>query len=154
MAPRYRPQPIATRASPEATDNGTRHPATERGGTQGVPPPMDTYALEDQVANRRRKRRRVLLAILLSASLATLGAGAMSLAVFTDSDATGGSWTAGTIILGVGPAPVFTAANIFPGDSGSQTVTVSNTGTGQLRYAMTTTTTDSGAGLDSQAPAL
>jgi hypothetical protein len=74
----------------------------------------------------------------------------MSLAVFTDSDATGGSWTAGTIVLGVGPAPVFTAANIFPGDTGSQTVTVTNSGTGQLRYAMTTATTDSGAGLDSK----
>jgi hypothetical protein len=111
---------------------------------------MDSNALDDQVMNRRRKRRRALVAILLASSLATLGAGAMSLAVFTDSDATGGSWTAGTIILGVSPAPVFTAANIMPGDSGSQTVTLANTGTGQLRYALTTSTTDSGAGLDSK----
>ena len=37
----------------------------------------------DRAANRRRKRRRALVAILLSASLATFGAGAMSLAVFT-----------------------------------------------------------------------
>ena len=111
---------------------------------------MDTYDLEDQVATRRRKRRRALIAILLSSSLATLGAGAMSLAVFTDSDAVGGSWTAGTIILGVTPSPVFTATGIMPGDSGSQTLTLVNTGTGQLRYALTTATTDSGAGLDSK----
>jgi hypothetical protein len=111
---------------------------------------MEPNTLEDPGANRRRKRRRVLLAILLSSSLATLGAGVMSLAVFTDSDATGGSWSAGTIILGVSPAPVFTALNIFPGDSGSQTVTLANTGSGQLRYAMTTATTDSGAGLNSK----
>ncbi len=111
---------------------------------------MDSYEYEDQVANRRKKRRRALIAILLSSSFATLGAGAMSLAVFTDSDATGGSWTAGTIILGVTPAPVFTAANIMPGDSGSQTLALANTGTGQLRYAMTTATTDSGAGLNSK----
>jgi hypothetical protein len=111
---------------------------------------MDTYEYEDQVANRRKKRRRALIAILLSSSLATLGAGAMSLAVFTDSDATGGSWTAGTIILGVTPSPVFTATDIMPGDSGSQTLTLANTGTGQLRYAMSTATTDSGAGLDSK----
>ena len=111
---------------------------------------MEPITHEDQVANRRKKRRRALLAILLSSSLATLGAGAMSLAVFTDSDATGGSWSAGTIVLGVSPAPVFTATNIFPGDTGSQTVTVANTGTGQLRYAMTTATTDSGAGLDAK----
>ncbi len=111
---------------------------------------MDNYEYEDQVASRRKKRRRALIAILLSSSLATLGAGAMSLAVFTDTDATGGSWTAGTIILGVTPAPVFTANNIMPGDTGSQTLTLANTGTGQLRYAMSTATTDSGAGLNSK----
>jgi hypothetical protein len=111
---------------------------------------MDAYAHEDQVASRRRKRRRGLVAILLASSLATLGAGAMSLAVFTDSDAVGGGWTAGTIILGVTPSTAFTATNIFPGDSGSQTITLANTGTGQLRYAMSTTTTDSGAGLNSK----
>jgi hypothetical protein len=111
---------------------------------------MDTSAYEDQVANRRKKRRRALLAILLSSSLATLGAGAMSLAVFTDSDASGGSWTAGTIILGVSPATAFNATNVMPGDTGSQTITLANTGTGQLRYAMSTATTDSGAGLNSK----
>jgi camelysin-like metallo-endopeptidase len=111
---------------------------------------MDRYELADQAAHRRKKRRRALVAILLASSLATLGAGAMSLAVFTDTDATGGSWTAGTIILGVTPAPVFTATNVMPGDSGSQTLTLANTGTGQLRYAMSTATTDSGAGLNSK----
>src|SRR5262245_33865002 len=114
---------------PDVVGLGPRAPFTS---PRGVAPPMETPALEDQAATRRTKRRRALLAILLSSSLATLGAGAMSLAVFTDSDATGGSWSAGTIVLGVGPSPVFTASNIFPGDSGSQTVTVSNSGTGQL----------------------
>ena len=103
-------------------------------------------------AARRQKRRRALLAILLGSSLATLGAGAMSLAVFTDSDATGGSWSAGTIILGVIPAPVFTATNIFPGDTGSQTVDVANTGSGELRYAMTSPPTTATARPGQQAP--
>ena len=77
----------------------------------------------------------------------------MSLAVFTDSDATGGSWTAGTIVLGVSPAPVFTATNIFPGDTGSQTLTVANNGTGELRYAMTTRHDRQRRGPRRQAPA-
>jgi hypothetical protein len=97
---------------------------------------MDTTELDEQVAPRRNKRRRALLAILLSSSLATLGAGAMSLAVFSDSQAAGGSWSTGTIILGVNPAVVFNPTAIMPGDFGSQAVTVANTGTGDLRYAM------------------
>jgi hypothetical protein len=103
---------------------------------------MDTYALDDQGTARRGKRRRALLAILLASSLATLGAGAMSLAVFTDSKASTGSWTSGTVILGVAPATAFTATGIMPGETGSQTITVSNTGTGALRYALSTTATN------------
>ena len=105
----------------------------------------------DQTTSRRRTRRRALVAMLLASSLATVGAGAMSLAVFTDSKASAGSWTAGTVILGVAPATTFTAAGIMPGDSGSQVVTVSNTGTGALRYAMTNATTNlDGKGLATQ----
>jgi hypothetical protein len=105
---------------------------------------MDTLATNDLADTRRRnKRRRALLAILLASSVATLGAGAMSLAVFTDSEASTGSWSAGTIILGVTPATSFTANGIMPGDSGSQTITVANTGTGDMRYALSTSATNS-----------
>jgi len=100
---------------------------------------MDTYALEDKIQARRGKRRRALLAILLSSSLATLGAGALSLAVFTDSAATDGSWTTGTIILGVQPDTGFTVNNVMPGDDGTQDITVENNGSARLRYAMTST---------------
>jgi len=102
---------------------------------------VDKLAL-DQTTSRRRTRRRALVAMLLASSLATVGAGAMSLAVFTDSKATSGSWTAGTVILGVSPATAFTATGILPGDTDSQTIAVSNTGTGVLRYAMTTSSTN------------
>ena len=103
---------------------------------------MDLYGLDDKLANRRMKRRRALIALLLSSSLATLGAGVMSLAVFTDSKASSGTWTSGTVVLGVAPATSFTASGIMPGDSGSQTITVSNTGTGALRYAVSTSATN------------
>ena len=97
----------------------------------------------DTTAARRRNRRRALAALLMASAIATVGAGAMSLAVFTDTQAASGSWTAGTIKLGtISPSTVFTATNILPGDGGSQTVTVSNTGTGQLRYAMSSVSTN------------
>ena len=98
---------------------------------------MDQLDL-DKTLQRRRKRRRALVAILLGASLATLGAGAMSLAVFSDSQASSGAWTTGTIVLGVTPSTAFSATNILPGDTGSQTIAVSNSGTGALRYAIST----------------
>ncbi|MEI7743764.1 MAG: TasA family protein [Chloroflexota bacterium] len=105
----------------------------------------------DDTTNRRNKRRRALLAILLGSSIATLGAGTLSLAVFTDSRAATGSWTTGTVILGVSPATAFTATGILPGDSGSQTITVSNTGTGALRYAVSSAATNAdGKGLATQ----
>lgn len=96
----------------------------------------------DPTPARRSKRRRALVLLLLSASLATLGAGAVSLAVFTDSQAATGSWSAGSVVLDVNPSVAFTASDIMPGDVGSQTLAVSNTGTGDLRYAMTSSATN------------
>lgn len=113
---------------------------------------MDTTKqLDDTIAPRRSKRRRGLLAILLASSITTLGAGAMSLATFTDASTSGGSWTTGTIILGVSPATAFTATGIMPGDSGSKDVSVANNGTGNLRYALTSASTNTdGKGLAAQ----
>ena len=92
---------------------------------------------------RRGSRHRNLLAVLLVGStIAMVGAGAMSLAQFTDTQTSSGSWTTGTIILGVVPTTVFSATNMLPGASGLQTVTVSNTGTGDLRYAMSSSSTN------------
>jgi hypothetical protein len=90
----------------------------------------------DPAASRRKKRRRALLAVLLSASILTLGSGAFSLAVFSDSDSATGSWTTGEIILDVTPDTTFSVPGIFPGDDGVQDITVTNDGTGDLRYQM------------------
>jgi hypothetical protein len=103
---------------------------------------MDNHALDGMIVSRAAKGRRAMLAVVLGSSLAMLGAGAMSLAVFTDSDAAGSTWTTGTIILGVSPTTVFTPGVVMPGDSGQQTVTVANTGTGALRYAMSSSATN------------
>lgn len=105
---------------------------------------MDDNATTDVERNRRR-RRRGLIVLLLCLSVASLGAGAFSLAIFTDSDATSGTFTAGTIDIATNPATLFTVANLMPGDSGSATLTVNNNGTGQLRYAMTSASTNADA---------
>lgn len=95
-----------------------------------------------RVRSRRARFRLALLALTATSALAMIGAGAASLAVFTDSKASGGTWTAGTIILGVSPTTAFTATGIMPGATGNQTITVSNTGTGALRYALSSTSTN------------
>jgi hypothetical protein len=110
---------------------------------------MDQLAY-DRTSARRRKRRRALVAILLSASVATLGAGAMSLAVFTDTEAVDGDWSTGTIILGVDAGVSFTADDILPGDDGTKHIVVENNGTGDLRYSLSTSATDDGSALADQ----
>jgi predicted ribosomally synthesized peptide with SipW-like signal peptide len=87
---------------------------------------------------RRRRRRRGLLALLLTLSIGTLGAGLFSLAYFTDSDTSTGSFSSGTIILNLSTATVFNVSGMFPGDVQNATLTLTNAGTGQLRYSMTT----------------
>lgn len=91
-----------------------------------------------------------MAALLLGSTVATAGAASSSLAYFTSSDSNGGSWSSGTIVLGVTPATTWTATNILPGDTGSQTITVANTGTGQLRYTMGTQLSKETNGLSSQ----
>jgi spore coat-associated protein N len=110
---------------------------------------VDKLAYEH--APNRLRRRRMLVAMLLGSSLATVGAGAMSLAVFTDSKASTGAWTTGSITLGVSPTAAFTVAGVMPGDSGTQIVGVTNSGTSQLRYALTSSSTNTDAkGLGAQ----
>ncbi len=99
---------------------------------------MDQHS-SDQAPQRRHRRRRLLAALLLGSTVATVGAGASSLAYFTDnSQSSSGQWSSGTIILGVTPTTTWGALNMFPGDTGRQTIHVANTGTGDLRYAMNT----------------
>jgi hypothetical protein len=96
----------------------------------------------DPATSRRTKRRRALLAVLLGASILMLGSGAFSLARFTDTADATGTWTAGTIILGVSPATTFSVDDILPGDSADYDLAVDNDGTGDLRYAMTSSSVD------------
>jgi hypothetical protein len=109
-------------------------------------PAQDPIYDEQDVASRRR--RRGLIALLLAFSLATVGAGLFSLAVFTDSDTVAGTWTAGTVAIDATTpgTEIWEVDSVMPGDSGSQTVNVENTGTAELRYSMTTSESGTLAG--------
>jgi len=103
---------------------------------------------------RRTRRRRGLIAMLLTLSLGTLGAGMFSLAYFTDTDTTDGSFTTGTIKLDVSPTTaLFAVTGMLPGDTSNSTLALTNNGSGQLRYSMTTAVT-SGATLAGQLDAV
>ena len=90
----------------------------------------------------KRQTKWILVALMAIGGLAAL-LGAASQAIFTDTDAVGGNaFTTGTVILNVAPGSAlvtFTAPAMVPGDSdpvtGGNTLTVSNDGTAELRYA-------------------
>jgi predicted ribosomally synthesized peptide with SipW-like signal peptide len=86
-----------------------------------------------------RHRRRGLLALLVAGTALISASGAtMSLALFTDSaSANGNAFTTGTIHIGIVPAAtILSAPAMMPGDTVNGSVVVSNTGTAQLRYAI------------------
>ena len=102
---------------------------------------VETQVITTQV-ERRRKRRRGIVALLAALSLLTIGAGSISLAQFTDSTTSTWSFTAGTIDISTNPAVFTSVSAMMPGDTATQALTVTNGGTGDLRYAMTTVATN------------
>jgi hypothetical protein len=106
---------------------------------------MDSSTETPQPEARRGRRRSGLIALLLALSLGTIGAGVFSLAIFTDTDTATGAFTTGTVDIATTPTALFTVSGMLPGDSGSATLTVANNGTGQLRYAMTSVSTNADA---------
>lgn len=98
---------------------------------------MDQTIIERQI-ERRRKRRRGMIALLSALAALTLGAGSFSLAQFTDTDTSTWSFTAGSIDIDAEATVGAAVTGMMPGDSVTQDLVVSNLGTEQLRYAMTT----------------
>ena len=94
--------------------------------------------------DRQIRRRALLVGLMASLALLSAGAGAYTLALFTDVQTAGSnSFSTGTIDISSTPASAFVASsNMMPGDSVDATLTISNAGTGQLRYAMTASATN------------
>jgi len=94
--------------------------------------------------------RKILTSLIIVAVLAaSITAGAM--AVFTDQQTNPDNvFTTGTVILGIDPATaMFTVSDMAPGDVEYGGLEVSNDGSLELRYAMTTTADDTST-LDEQ----
>jgi len=94
------------------------------------------------VTHPSRRRRRGVLAIILGLTTVSLGAGLFSLAIFTDSAASTGTFASGTVDITSSPTVAFTVSNMVPGDQSTQAMTIGNAGTATLRYALTTVATN------------
>jgi predicted ribosomally synthesized peptide with SipW-like signal peptide len=88
------------------------------------------------------RQQRLAMAALAILTAVSLGAGAMSLALFTDSAESTGTFTSGTVDITSNPTVAFTVAAMMPGDDNTQALTIANAGTGALRYSLTTVATN------------
>jgi len=103
------------------------------------------YAALEAAQRRRRRSRRLLgLLVLLVLLIPSVGASYLTLALFTDQETVTADFTTGTIDLdGVRiDALVLTSSAMMPGDTITDDVVVENDGSAQLRYAMTTASTN------------
>jgi predicted ribosomally synthesized peptide with SipW-like signal peptide len=103
-----------------------------------------TYHPEREVAPLRSRRHRRLLLLLATLAAISLGAGQLSLALFTDQETVAGTFSTGSIVLDDVKIDglTLTTAAMMPGDSVTDDVVVENDGTAQLRYSMSTTSTN------------
>ena len=90
--------------------------------------------------DRRRGRTALVILVLSMATIAMLVTGA----VFTDSQSVGANtFSTGSVDITASPATALvTFAAMAPGDVVTNPVTVTNAGTLQMRYAVTSTTTE------------
>ena len=91
------------------------------------------------------KRKSTLLILVAALAVASIGIGAVSLAVFTDTETVDATFTSGTITLDaakVGALSLSLGDTWVPGDFVTGSVDVENDGTNPLRYSLSTTTTD------------
>ena len=86
------------------------------------------------------RRRRGLLLLLAALAAISVGAGQLSLAIFTDRETVDGTFSTGSIVLDDVKIDglTLTTAAMMPGDSVTDDVVVENDGTAQLRYSMST----------------
>ena len=90
-----------------------------------------------------RDRQLLLIGLMLLAAVATTITTATG-ALFTDSDSVGSNtFTTGTVILSTAPTSALVSfTDMAPGDVTNGTMTVSNGGSLELRYAVTSATTE------------
>ncbi|MFQ5879449.1 MAG: TasA family protein [Dehalococcoidia bacterium] len=89
-------------------------------------------------------RLKLFLIVIIALGAVSAILGASSLAIFTDSQDVGSNtFTTGSVDISASPASaVVTYSNMAPGDIATGNTTISNAGSLELRYAMTTATTN------------
>jgi spore coat-associated protein N len=105
-------------------------------------PTAATSSAVAAIAGRSRRGRRTILALLLGLTTVSLGAGMFSLAIFTDSAASSGTFASGTIDITSSPTVAFTVSAMVPGDASTQALTIDNAGTAALRYSLASLATN------------
>jgi hypothetical protein len=106
---------------------------------------MDAYIEARHEDERSRRRRRFLLFILvMGLAMSSFGASTFSLAIFTDTaTVTNNAFTTGSIDITASPASAAIGfTGMMPGDSVAGSLTIQNAGAAQLRYAMTSASTN------------
>lgn len=139
-------------ASPVVTGAPTIRPAAAAAHARNHPDMIETPttvipSAAAPEAQPSRRRRRGVMALLLGLTTLSLGAGMFSLAIFTDSDASTGTFAAGTIDITSSPSVAFNVTGMIPGDSTTQGLTIANAGTADLRYAMSVAAPDTLGGV-------
>ena len=99
---------------------------------------------QETVHDRRRRRRRLLALVVGALAVVSLGTAQLSLAVFTDQETVPGTFSTGSVMLDDVKidALTLTTAGMVPGDTVTDDVVVENDGSVQLRYALSTTSTN------------
>jgi predicted ribosomally synthesized peptide with SipW-like signal peptide len=99
---------------------------------------------DDAERNRRQRRRRLFGLLVGVLGVLSLGAGQLSLAVFTDQETVPGTFSSGSVILDDVKIDALTLsiAGMVPGDTVTDDVVVENDGSVQFRYALSTTSTN------------
>jgi len=95
----------------------------------------------------RRRRRRILGLVIGALAVVSLSAGQLSLALFTDQETVAGTFSSGSVILDDVKIDALTlsTAGMVPGDTVTDDVVVENDGSVQLRYALSTSSTNADA---------
>ena len=98
----------------------------------------------DPRARRRARRRFLALLLFLLLLIPSVGTSVLTFALFTDQETVAADFTTGTIMLDAVKidALVLTTSGLMPGDTITDDVVVENDGNAQLRYAMSTTSTN------------
>jgi len=107
-------------------------------------PDMANRVPRDPRARRRARRRFLALLLFLLLLIPSIGTSVLTFALFTDQETVAADFTTGTIILDAVKidALVLTTTALMPGDTITDDVVVENDGTAELRWAMTTASTN------------